>query len=109
MREAGGCQRGGRLLCFIGSRLVSRFLHQKRGDDFETVSFWLANTCRFLHCLKQYSGDEVRHDAKVALHGTARLVRHYQIGPQGGASVFPTVFYPCFMFMLVSPAEWTQP
>lgn len=33
---------------------------QKRGDDFETVSFWLANTCRFLHCLKQYSGDEVR-------------------------------------------------
>ncbi|XP_061621681.1 unconventional myosin-Va isoform X6 [Phyllopteryx taeniolatus] len=32
---------------------------KKRGDDFETVSFWLANTCRFLHCLKQYSGDEV--------------------------------------------------
>ncbi|XP_073786131.1 unconventional myosin-Va isoform X14 [Danio rerio] len=31
---------------------------KKRGDDFETVSFWLANTCRFLHCLKQYSGDE---------------------------------------------------
>uniref|UniRef100_A0AAZ3P529 Myosin VAb n=1 Tax=Oncorhynchus tshawytscha TaxID=74940 RepID=A0AAZ3P529_ONCTS len=30
----------------------------KRGDDFETVSFWLANTCRFLHCLKQYSGEE---------------------------------------------------
>ncbi|KAK7160722.1 hypothetical protein R3I93_008403 [Phoxinus phoxinus] len=31
---------------------------KKRGDDFETVSFWLSNTCRFLHCLKQYSGDE---------------------------------------------------
>ncbi|XP_076851437.1 unconventional myosin-Va isoform X5 [Brachyhypopomus gauderio] len=31
---------------------------KKRGEDFETVSFWLANTCRFLHCLKQYSGDE---------------------------------------------------
>ncbi|KAL6479557.1 hypothetical protein MHYP_G00129900 [Metynnis hypsauchen] len=31
---------------------------KKRGDDFETVSFWLANSCRFLHCLKQYSGDE---------------------------------------------------
>ncbi|XP_067450043.1 unconventional myosin-Va isoform X3 [Thunnus thynnus] len=30
---------------------------KKRGDDFETVSFWLSNTCRFLHCLKQYSGD----------------------------------------------------
>ncbi|CAL1604235.1 unnamed protein product [Knipowitschia caucasica] len=38
---------------------------KKRGDDFETVSFWLANTCRFLHCLKQYSGDEVfmRHNS----------------------------------------------
>ncbi|XP_077421039.1 unconventional myosin-Va isoform X3 [Vanacampus margaritifer] len=32
---------------------------KKRGDDFETISFWLSNTCRFLHCLKQYSGDEV--------------------------------------------------
>uniref|UniRef100_A0A8C5JP71 Myosin VA n=1 Tax=Junco hyemalis TaxID=40217 RepID=A0A8C5JP71_JUNHY len=32
---------------------------KKRGDDFETVSFWLSNTCRFLHCLKQYSGEEV--------------------------------------------------
>nr|XP_028562636.1 unconventional myosin-Va isoform X8 [Podarcis muralis] len=31
---------------------------KKRGDDFETVSFWLSNTCRFLHCLKQYSGEE---------------------------------------------------
>uniref|UniRef100_A0A8C4WU36 Myosin VAa n=1 Tax=Eptatretus burgeri TaxID=7764 RepID=A0A8C4WU36_EPTBU len=34
---------------------------KKRGDDFETVSFWLANTCRFLHCLKQYSGEENDH------------------------------------------------
>ncbi|XP_029431749.1 unconventional myosin-Va isoform X2 [Rhinatrema bivittatum] len=31
---------------------------KKRGEDFETVSFWLSNTCRFLHCLKQYSGEE---------------------------------------------------
>uniref|UniRef100_A0A8C9T5J2 Myosin VA n=1 Tax=Scleropages formosus TaxID=113540 RepID=A0A8C9T5J2_SCLFO len=31
---------------------------KKGGDDFETVSFWLSNTCRFLHCLKQYSGEE---------------------------------------------------
>ncbi|XP_051979039.1 unconventional myosin-Va isoform X1 [Xyrauchen texanus] len=30
---------------------------KKRGD-FETISFWLANTCRFLHCLRQYSGEE---------------------------------------------------
>ncbi|XP_028813225.1 unconventional myosin-Va isoform X2 [Denticeps clupeoides] len=32
---------------------------KRRGDDLETVSFWLANTCKFLNCLKQYSGDEV--------------------------------------------------
>ncbi|XP_027019678.2 unconventional myosin-Va [Tachysurus fulvidraco] len=32
---------------------------KKRSSDFDTVSFWLANTCRFLHCLKQYSGEEV--------------------------------------------------
>ncbi|XP_029025243.1 unconventional myosin-Vb isoform X2 [Betta splendens] len=31
---------------------------KKNSDDFETTSFWLANTSRLLHCLKQYSGDE---------------------------------------------------
>ncbi|XP_072528418.1 unconventional myosin-Va isoform X2 [Salminus brasiliensis] len=31
---------------------------KKKGEDFETVSFWMANTCRLLHCLKQYSGEE---------------------------------------------------
>uniref|UniRef100_A0A3Q1JSJ2 Myosin VB n=1 Tax=Anabas testudineus TaxID=64144 RepID=A0A3Q1JSJ2_ANATE len=31
---------------------------KKNNDDFETTSFWLANTSRLLHCLKQYSGDE---------------------------------------------------
>ncbi|XP_041651873.1 unconventional myosin-Va-like [Cheilinus undulatus] len=31
---------------------------KRRGDDLEVVSFWLANTCRLMHCLKQYSGDE---------------------------------------------------
>ncbi|PKK23209.1 myosin VB [Columba livia] len=30
---------------------------KKHSDDFEMTSFWLANTCRLLHCLKQYSGD----------------------------------------------------
>ncbi|XP_062984325.1 unconventional myosin-Vb isoform X3 [Elgaria multicarinata webbii] len=29
----------------------------KKHEDFEMTSFWLANTCRLLHCLKQYSGD----------------------------------------------------
>ncbi|XP_011228884.1 unconventional myosin-Vc isoform X1 [Ailuropoda melanoleuca] len=27
-------------------------------DDFEMLSFWLSNTCHFLNCLKQYSGEE---------------------------------------------------
>ncbi|XP_035465002.1 unconventional myosin-Vb isoform X2 [Scophthalmus maximus] len=31
---------------------------KKNSEDFETTSFWLANTSRLLHCLKQYSGDE---------------------------------------------------
>ncbi|XP_074787468.1 unconventional myosin-Vb isoform X2 [Athene noctua] len=31
---------------------------KKHNDDFEITSFWLANTCRLRHCLKQYSGEE---------------------------------------------------
>uniref|UniRef100_A0A8C2I4H8 Unconventional myosin-Vb n=1 Tax=Cyprinus carpio TaxID=7962 RepID=A0A8C2I4H8_CYPCA len=31
---------------------------KRNNDDFEMTSFWLANTSRLLHCLKQYSGDE---------------------------------------------------
>ncbi|KAM9508315.1 unconventional myosin-Vb isoform 2-T2 [Guaruba guarouba] len=30
---------------------------KKHSNDFEMTSFWLANTRRLLHCLKQYSGD----------------------------------------------------
>ncbi|KAI1240282.1 hypothetical protein IHE44_0011741 [Lamprotornis superbus] len=33
-------------------------IKKKQKDDFEMTSFWLANTCRLLHCLKQYSGEE---------------------------------------------------
>ncbi|XP_066501626.1 unconventional myosin-Vb isoform X1 [Hoplias malabaricus] len=31
---------------------------KKNNEHFEMTSFWLANTSRLLHCLKQYSGDE---------------------------------------------------
>ncbi|XP_029436017.1 unconventional myosin-Vb isoform X3 [Rhinatrema bivittatum] len=31
---------------------------KKHNDDFQMTSFWLSNTSRLLHCLKQYSGDE---------------------------------------------------
>ncbi|XP_008287954.1 unconventional myosin-Va-like [Stegastes partitus] len=44
---------------------------KRRGDDFEVVSFWLANTCRLLHCLKQYSGDEA-----FMIHNTAKQNEH---------------------------------
>ncbi|XP_043934765.1 unconventional myosin-Va isoform X4 [Protopterus annectens] len=44
---------------------------KKRGDDFETASFWLSNTCRFLHCLKQYSGEEA-----FMKHNTPRQNEH---------------------------------
>lgn len=27
-------------------------------EDLEMLSFWLSNTCHFLNCLKQYSGEE---------------------------------------------------
>ncbi|XP_032337063.1 unconventional myosin-Vc isoform X1 [Camelus ferus] len=27
-------------------------------EDFEMLSFWLSNTCHFLNCLKQYSGEK---------------------------------------------------
>uniref|UniRef100_A0A803SP71 Myosin VA n=1 Tax=Anolis carolinensis TaxID=28377 RepID=A0A803SP71_ANOCA len=37
---------------------IKKILKVSLGDDFEAVSFWLSNTCRFLHCLKQYSGEE---------------------------------------------------
>ncbi|KAL1247231.1 hypothetical protein QQF64_022607 [Cirrhinus molitorella] len=43
---------------------------KKRGE-FETISFWLANTCRFLHCLKQYSGEEA-----YTKHNTPRQNEH---------------------------------
>lgn len=50
---------------FFFKSMISMFL-KRRGKDAELVSFWLANTCRLLHCLKQYSGDEVRaSDAPV--------------------------------------------
>ncbi|XP_018416500.1 PREDICTED: unconventional myosin-Vb [Nanorana parkeri] len=31
---------------------------KKHNDSFQITSFWLSNSSRLLHCLKQYSGDE---------------------------------------------------
>lgn len=50
-----------RLIKATGSviSLLTICFHLQKNEDFETTSFWLANTSRLLHCLKQYSGDEV--------------------------------------------------
>ncbi|MEQ2162475.1 hypothetical protein GOODEAATRI_020089, partial [Goodea atripinnis] len=48
-----------RLSTLLNSTISSiKGVIKKKGNDFEVVSFWLANTCRLMHCLKQYSGDE---------------------------------------------------
>nr|XP_061812893.1 unconventional myosin-Va-like [Nerophis lumbriciformis] len=44
---------------------------KKRGKNFDVSSFWLSNTCRLLHCLKQYSGDETYKS-----HNTAKQNEH---------------------------------
>eukprot|EP00066_Takifugu_rubripes_P004420 XP_003967783.1 PREDICTED: unconventional myosin-Va-like [Takifugu rubripes] len=40
---------------------------KRRGNEFEALSFWLANASRLRHCLKQYSGDKA-----VRKHNTAK-------------------------------------
>ncbi|KAK2842399.1 hypothetical protein Q5P01_012599 [Channa striata] len=49
-----------RISTLLNSTITSiKGVIKKKGDDFELVSFWLANTCRLMHCLKQYSGEDV--------------------------------------------------
>ncbi|XP_027900326.1 unconventional myosin-Va-like isoform X1 [Xiphophorus couchianus] len=57
-----------RLSTLLNSTISSiKGVIKRKGNDFEVVSFWLANTCRLMHCLKQYSGDEV-----FMVHNTAK-------------------------------------
>uniref|UniRef100_A0A6Q2ZAW1 Myosin VAb n=1 Tax=Esox lucius TaxID=8010 RepID=A0A6Q2ZAW1_ESOLU len=59
LRHADYCNDDQRVSTLLNSTINSiKGLIKKKGSDFETVSFWLANTCRLLHCLKQYSGEE---------------------------------------------------
>lgn len=59
-QSAGAQAREGRdRVCWEPLQPLAPLSPQKHSDDFEMTSFWLANTCRLLHCLKQYSGDEV--------------------------------------------------
>ncbi|CAL8261416.1 unnamed protein product [Merluccius merluccius] len=61
-----------RVSTLLNSTIISiKGVIKRRGKDFETVSFWLANACRFLHCLRQYSGDE-----DFTKHNTPRQNEH---------------------------------
>ncbi|CAL8356812.1 unnamed protein product [Lota lota] len=61
-----------RVSTLLNSTIISiKGVIKRRGKDFETVSFWLANACRFLHCLRQYSGDE-----EFTKHNTPRQNEH---------------------------------
>lgn len=48
---------------------------QKHNDDFEMTTFWLSNTCRLLHCLKQYSGDEVSFWISPVPYSTFKVLK----------------------------------
>ncbi len=41
--------------------MISAFRQQKNPNNLDILAFWLANTSRLLHDMKQYSGDRVSH------------------------------------------------
>lgn len=103
-----GCQRGD---CLASSGSVLSLVPPIRNAETTLRRFPSGWPTPAASCTVWSSTVETRWDTAQMLRNlkTANLGRSYQIGPQGGASVFSTVFYLCFMFMLVSPAEWTQP
>ncbi|XP_063214481.1 unconventional myosin-Vb-like [Chroicocephalus ridibundus] len=46
---------------------------KKHSDDFDVVALWLANTCRLLNCLRQYSQDESYSQGNTARQNEHRL------------------------------------
>ncbi|KAM9620509.1 unconventional myosin-Vb-like [Morphnus guianensis] len=46
---------------------------KKHSDDFEVVVLWLANTCRLLNCLRQYSQDETYWEGNTVRQNEHRL------------------------------------
>ncbi|CAM9736885.1 unnamed protein product [Bubo scandiacus] len=46
---------------------------KKHSNDFNTVALWLANTCRLLNCLRQYSQDESYWQGNTARQNEHRL------------------------------------
>ncbi|XP_069646831.1 unconventional myosin-Vb-like [Haliaeetus albicilla] len=46
---------------------------KKHSDDFDVVALWLANTCRLLNCLRQYSQDETYWQGNTVRQNEHRL------------------------------------
>ncbi|XP_040983756.1 unconventional myosin-Vb-like [Aquila chrysaetos chrysaetos] len=46
---------------------------KKHSDDFDLVALWLANTCRLLNCLRQYSQDETYWQGNTVRQNEHRL------------------------------------
>ncbi|XP_059687630.1 unconventional myosin-Vb-like [Gavia stellata] len=53
---------------------------KKHSDDFNVVALWLANACRLLNCLRQYSRDESYWQGNTARQNEHRL---QNVDPQG--------------------------
>lgn len=66
-------------------------LLQKHSDDFDMVALWLANTCRLLNCLHQYSQDKVvlGWGGACQLPGKGRSLVGQGLLPPGAASSLP--------------------
>ncbi|KAM9369032.1 unconventional myosin-Vb-like [Phaethornis superciliosus] len=52
---------------------VMKVLGSKHSDNFDVVALWLANTCRLLNCLRQYSQDESYGQGNTARQNQHRL------------------------------------
>ncbi|XP_075467388.1 unconventional myosin-Vb-like isoform X2 [Ascaphus truei] len=59
-RHADYCSAEHRVLSlFMATVTAIKRVVKEHSCDFELLSFWLSNTVRLMHCIKQYSGDRV--------------------------------------------------
>ena len=98
--------------------VFSWFFFKEHLEDFEMLSFWLSNTCHFLNCLKQYSGEEVGTPAAPCSVLTASLrppcgpelagvIRNQTAQPRNIlCSSWPPGFLLPQETSFTSPAEW---
>ncbi|KAG8145016.1 hypothetical protein E2320_013396 [Naja naja] len=69
-------------MCVKICGLFERRRHaEEHAENFEMLSFWLSNTCHFLNCLKQYSGEEVLSDLAIRVYHQFVSVMETSIQP----------------------------